>query len=79
MFLQSSILASILGEMHGVDGTLTSRGRVAYVPQDAWLFAASIRNNITFGADYDLQAYAQALRVCALDADMASMLQVGSN
>jgi ABC-type multidrug transport system fused ATPase/permease subunit len=34
---KSSLLSALLGEMHKVNGNVTVRGSVAYVPQQAWI------------------------------------------
>jgi ABC-type multidrug transport system fused ATPase/permease subunit len=56
-----------LGETKQDSGHLLVRGRVAYVPQEAWVFGATLRQNITFGAKYDQAAYQRTIKVCALN------------
>ena len=36
---KSSLLSSLLGEMERTTGSATVRGKVAYVPQQAWMQA----------------------------------------
>ena len=36
-------------------GHLAVRGDVAYVAQQAWIFNASLRENVLFGRDYEQQ------------------------
>lgn len=42
---------------------------VAYCSQSAWLLGASIRDNITFGADWDATRYAAVVKACQLETD----------
>ncbi|KAL7746446.1 Transporter of the ATP-binding cassette (ABC) [Sorochytrium milnesiophthora] len=88
---KSSLLHALLGEMKPLAGhvflpktdrTMLSqdglyRG-VAYVPQQAWLLNATIRNNILFGDDYEQNRYQRVLRDCALVRDM-QILEGGDN
>lgn len=40
---KSTLLYSILGEIDKVNGTISRRGTIAYVPQVSWLRSATIR------------------------------------
>ena len=46
---------------------------IAYVPQQAWLQNASIRDNITFSAPFDQERYDLVLEACSLLPDLAIM------
>jgi ABC-type multidrug transport system fused ATPase/permease subunit len=54
-----------------------ARPRLAYVPQEAFILNASVRDNIVFGADQsespDEQALASIVDDCALSMDLAAM------
>lgn len=67
---KSSLLNAILGEMRKVQGSVTLEGAVAYVAQTAWIFNDTLRNNITFGKEFDEKLYMEALRVSALHHDI---------
>ena len=43
---------------------------MAYVPQQAWIQNATLRNNILFGRDFDQQLYDRVLDACALRPDL---------
>lgn len=70
---KSSLVNAILGEMPKVgDGpTPVVRGKVAYVPQESWLFHDTVRNNILFGLPFDKVRYERALRVSSMERDMS--------
>ncbi|WP_227764365.1 ABC transporter ATP-binding protein [Zhaonella formicivorans] len=52
------------------------REQFGYVPQDSFLFSASIRSNILFGRpDADEQKLAEAVRISRLENDLASFPQ----
>ncbi|KAG1326564.1 putative ABC transporter C family member 5 [Cocos nucifera] len=71
---KSSLLNSILGEMHLIHGVIQSCGSIAYVPQVPWIQSGSVRDNILFGKEYDARRYREVLQACALDIDISLMI-----
>ena len=51
-------------------------GSLAYVPQQAWIQNAKLRDNILFGTKFEEERYGAAVASCALAADLA-MLPAG--
>ncbi len=51
-------------------GSVAVQGKMAYVPQQAWVFGASVRDNILFGEEYDENRYQQVMNDCCLTADL---------
>ena len=47
--------------------------QVAYVPQSAFIFNASVRDNILFGLPHDHDRYEHAIKASALDTDLRNM------
>ena len=43
---------------------------VGYVPQQAWLQNASIKDNIVFSSPWNEQRYQEVLRACSLGTDL---------
>lgn len=43
---------------------------MAYVPQEAWIQNATLRDNILFEADMDINKYERTIEVCALEPDL---------
>jgi len=75
---KSSLLQAILGEMPlGNDGSLAAFVRrskpISFAPQQPWIFNATIRDNILFGESYVEQRYAECIRCCELEKDLALM------
>lgn len=70
---KSSFLMTLLGELQATKGRLSVSGKVAYVSQEPWTFAGSVRQNILFGKAYDMVKYRRVLQACALDKDVANM------
>lgn len=66
---KSSLLQTLLGELDVTGGRLTLNGTISYASQDAWVFAATIRQNITFGLDFDKKRYHEVVHACALEKD----------
>ncbi|XP_053306512.1 ATP-binding cassette sub-family C member 2 [Spea bombifrons] len=67
---KSSLVSAMLGEMDHINGYINIKGSVAYVPQQAWIQNASLRDNILFGAEYDEVRYKNVLEACALLPDL---------
>ncbi|KAG0358621.1 hypothetical protein BGZ54_010349 [Gamsiella multidivaricata] len=73
---KSSLISAIIGEMYKVQGHIKTIGRIAYVPQQAWILNATLRENILFGKDFDHDRYYRVLRACGLEPDV-EMLPAG--
>lgn len=69
---KSSLLSALVGQLTRKRGTFAVRGRIAYAPQAPWVFAGSVRENITFGSAFEPERYAAVVRACALETDFAS-------
>ncbi|XP_078385226.1 ATP-binding cassette sub-family C member 3 [Cetorhinus maximus] len=67
---KSSLLSALLGEMEKLEGRVAIQGSVAYVPQQAWIRNASLKDNIVFGEPLSEQKYQQVLEACALITDL---------
>lgn len=69
------MLQALLGELPFDEGKITVNGRISYASQEPWVFAASVRQNITFGLPFNRIRYAEVVRVCALNQDFAQWPQ----
>uniref|UniRef100_A0A8C1ILG4 ATP-binding cassette, sub-family C (CFTR/MRP), member 3 n=1 Tax=Cyprinus carpio TaxID=7962 RepID=A0A8C1ILG4_CYPCA len=67
---KTSLVSALLGEMEKQEGQISIRGSVAYVPQQAWIQNATLRDNILFGRPYVEQKYRCVLEACALTPDL---------
>lgn len=67
---KSSLCNSLLGEMKLLKGSVAKKGTIAYVPQQAWIINASLRENILFFSPYDEKRYNEVLDACALRPDL---------
>ena len=43
---------------------------MAYVPQQAWIQNATLRDNILFGRSFDPKRYCKTINTCALRTDL---------
>ncbi|KAJ2592151.1 hypothetical protein IWW49_001186, partial [Coemansia sp. RSA 1797] len=73
---KSSLVSAILGDMIKCDGSVRVRGSIAYVPQQAWIMNATLRDNILFGSQLDQEFYERVIDACALQPDL-DMLPAG--
>ncbi|ESQ43804.1 hypothetical protein EUTSA_v10005741mg [Eutrema salsugineum] len=70
---KSSLLASVLGEMHKLSGKVRVCGTTAYVAQTSWIQNGTVQDNILFGLPMDSSKYNEVLKVCCLDKDLQMM------
>ncbi|PVI02115.1 putative ABC transporter [Periconia macrospinosa] len=71
---KSSLLAALAGEMRLTSGSVfTGTHRTAYCQQVAWMQNATIRENITFGKDFDPMLYERVIEACALRTDLEAL------
>ena len=66
---KSTLLSAIAGEMPDVSGTINRKGTFVYVPQIAWVFSGTLRENILFGESYEEPRYTRIIEACALTED----------
>ena len=67
---KSTLLSAIAGEISEVSGKITFQGSFVYVPQAAWIFSGTIRENILFGQPFDETKYTRVVETCALTEDI---------
>ncbi|XP_037363977.1 ATP-binding cassette sub-family C member 6 [Talpa occidentalis] len=69
---KSSLLSALLGELSKVEGSVSIRGPVAYVPQEAWVQNTSVVENVCFRQELDPPWLERVLEACALWPDVSS-------
>uniref|UniRef100_A0A2K6H0T0 ATP-binding cassette sub-family C member 6 n=1 Tax=Propithecus coquereli TaxID=379532 RepID=A0A2K6H0T0_PROCO len=69
---KSSLLSALLGELSKVEGSVSIKGPVAYVPQEAWVQNTSVVENVCFGQELDPTWLERVLEACALWPDVDS-------
>ena len=67
---KSTLLSAIAGEIPDQNWAITYNGTVVYVPQIAWIFSGTIRENILFGEQYEEWKYNRVIEACALTEDI---------
>ncbi|PWN27227.1 hypothetical protein BDZ90DRAFT_232770 [Jaminaea rosea] len=73
---KSSLLAACLGEMPQKEGRIIwGTKSIGYVPQQAWIQAASLRDNILFGRTFEQERYWRCIRLAELEGDLAALPQ----
>ncbi|KAG0299954.1 Multidrug resistance-associated protein 1 [Dissophora globulifera] len=73
---KSSLLSAIINDMYKIHGHVQVSGRIAYVPQQAWIINRTLKDNILFGNAYNEIRYKHVLFACGLEPDIA-MLPAG--
>lgn len=67
---KSSLVSALLGEMYKKKGFINIKGSLAFVPQQAWIQNATLRDNILFGSAYEARQFQQIIEACALGPDL---------
>ena len=60
----------MLGELDKQSGRVNVNGSVAYVPQQAWMQNASVKENILFSQTTNVAFYEKVIEACALRSDL---------
>ena len=68
----------LIGELENYTGLIDVKGKVAYISQQAWIFTASIKQNILFGNEFDQKKFDRIVQVCSLKKDL-DLLPFGEN
>ncbi|KAF9292459.1 Multidrug resistance-associated protein 1 [Mortierella alpina] len=74
---KSSLLSAIIGDMYKCQGSVTVYGDIAFVPQQAWIINATVRDNIILGRPFDQEKYDKIVFSSGLGPDL-EMLPHGS-
>lgn len=56
-----------------VSGEVQVGGKLALVSQQAWIFNASIRENILFGSEYQEKLFKEVVKACCLEPDLEAL------
>ena len=72
---KSSLIAGIMGELSKLGGEVKVRGRLALVPQQAWIYSGTVRENILFGSKYDEEVFEKVVESAALKQDLQNWPQ----
>ncbi|KAF9962628.1 hypothetical protein BGZ72_000048 [Mortierella alpina] len=67
---KSSLLSAMIGEMYKRTGSVKTFGSIAYVPQQAWIINATLRDNIIFGKPFNQEKYDRILFASGLLPDL---------
>jgi len=63
---KSTLLSAKAGEIPDTSGTISCQGTLVYVPQIAWIFSGTIRENILFGVPFDEAKYTRIIKACVV-------------
>ncbi|KAF9576687.1 hypothetical protein EC968_005460 [Mortierella alpina] len=74
---KSSLLSAIIGDMYKWQGRVTVYGNLAFVPQQAWIINATVRDNILLGKPFNQEKYDKIVFSAGLVPDI-EMLPKGS-
>ena len=68
---KSSLLMAMMNELRTTSGSVSKNGKIAYIPQEAFLLNATLKDNIIFGHELDEKKYEEVVKICQLEADLA--------
>lgn len=67
---KSSLMSALLGEMYTTKGLINIQGSIAFVPQQAWIQNATLKDNILFGSPHEERRFQEVIQSCALVPDL---------
>lgn len=70
---KSSLLLALLEELPPSTGKVTRNGKIVYVPQTAWAYSGTLRENILFNQAFDEEKYDRTIEACDLKKDIAML------
>ncbi|KAL6776048.1 hypothetical protein ACKKBG_A19595 [Auxenochlorella protothecoides x Auxenochlorella symbiontica] len=70
---KSSLVQAILGEMDKETGHVRVGGSMAYVAQQAWIINASVKENVSFGKEWDEAKWNATVEACCLSQDLETL------
>ncbi|KAG0092465.1 Multidrug resistance-associated protein 1 [Podila epicladia] len=73
---KTSLLSTLIGDMYKRQGSVRIRGTLAYATQQAWIINATLKDNITFGLEFDQVRYDRIVAASGLLPDI-DMLPAG--
>ncbi|KAF9933094.1 hypothetical protein FBU30_006595 [Linnemannia zychae] len=73
---KTSLLSAMIGDMYKRQGSVMIRGQVTYAAQQPWILNATLKDNITFGKEFDQKRYDRIIYVSGLLPDI-EMLPAG--
>ncbi|XP_060767544.1 ATP-binding cassette sub-family C member 12 [Neoarius graeffei] len=68
---KTSLISSILEQMHIQNGSVSVNGTLSYVSQQAWIFHGTVQDNILMGEPFDEARYNRVIHACSLKSDLA--------
>ncbi|KAG0354615.1 Canalicular multispecific organic anion transporter 2, partial [Mortierella sp. AD032] len=73
---KTSLFSAMIGDMYKWRGHIKMSGRIAYIPQQAWIVNATLQDNVTFGAPFEKNKYERIIFASGLKPDI-DMLPAG--
>ncbi|XP_070761382.1 ATP-binding cassette sub-family C member 12-like [Enoplosus armatus] len=67
---KTSLICSLLEQMHLQQGSVSVDGSIAYASQQAWIFYGTVQDNILMGEPLNRSRYTRVLSSCSLEADL---------
>ena len=67
---KTTLFSALLGEVVKLRGSVSLRGRLAYMSQSAWIQNCTLKDNILFGLPFDESRYQAAIEAAALATDL---------
>ncbi|CAG9320126.1 unnamed protein product [Blepharisma stoltei] len=70
---KTKLLHTILGETFIYGGEIKMGGSLAYVEQEPWIIAGTVKDNILMSEPYEQSKYESVLKCCCLEEDVNAM------
>lgn len=67
---KTSLLMAMMNEIIKLEGDVRKNGKFAFIPQEAFLFNETVKNNIVFGEKFNKSKFKETIRLCELKRDL---------
>lgn len=76
---KSTLVSAIIGELVKEKGTVKKKGKLWIVPQQPWIFNATLKGNIIIGQKFNQQHYDNIVRISELvtNCSLLFLLRIG--
>ncbi|KAN0025519.1 hypothetical protein ACTFIU_001796 [Dictyostelium citrinum] len=70
---KTSLVNGLIGEIYRVSGRVNMPNQISFTTQQSFLLSSSLRDNILFGNEMNLQRYKQVIEACCLTPDLLQL------
>ncbi|KAM9956260.1 hypothetical protein ACTFIR_002972 [Dictyostelium discoideum] len=70
---KTSLVSGLIGEIYKVSGRVNTPNKISFTTQQSFLLSTSLRENILFGNEMNLERYKKVIEACCLAPDLLQL------